>query len=112
MFLDSKLDFKKNIPYKINKVSKTKELLRRLQILLPKLPLITIYKSFIWPHLDYEDIIYDKAYKVSFHQSLEFIQYLTAVVITGSTRETSREKIYPKLGFESCGGRRWYKKLL
>ena len=86
MFLDSKLDFKKNITNMINKASNTKGLLSRLQKLLPRLSLITIYKYFIWSHLDYEDIIYSKAYNVSFHQSLEFIQYLAAIVIIGSTR--------------------------
>ena len=59
MSLDSKLDFKEHMQNVLNKVSKTVGLLCKLQNILPILPLITIYKSFIRPHLDYGDIIYD-----------------------------------------------------
>ena len=31
-----------------------------------KIDKITIFKSFIKPHLDYGDIIYDRAYKIHF----------------------------------------------
>ena len=51
MFLNSKLDFKEHIQNVLNKVSKTIGLLRKLQKVLPGPPLITIYKSFIRPHL-------------------------------------------------------------
>ena len=86
MFLDSKLDFKEHINNVLNKVSKTIGLLRNLQKLLPR-PLITTYKSFIKPHLDYGD---DQAYNVSFHLKLELIQYKVALAITGATRWKSR----------------------
>ena len=58
------------------------------------MPLLTIYKSFIRPHLDYGDIIYDQAYTALFHQKIESVQYNSALVITGAIRETSKEKIY------------------
>ena len=51
MFLDSKLDFKEHIQNVFNKVSETIGLLRKLQKILPRPPLITIYKSFIRSHL-------------------------------------------------------------
>ena len=51
MFLNSKLDFKEHIQNVLNKVSKTIGLLRKLQKVLPRPPLITIYKFFIRPHL-------------------------------------------------------------
>ena len=74
MFLDSKLDFKEHRQNVLNKVSKTIGLLPKLQIILPRPPLITIYyKSFIRSHLDYGDIIYDQAYNVSFHQKPESV---------------------------------------
>ena len=72
MILDPKLDFKEHIQNVLSKVSKTIGLLRKLQKILPRPPLITIYKSFIRSHLDYGDIIYDQAYNVSFHQKIEF----------------------------------------
>ena len=43
-------------------------LLRELQNLLLRKSLITVYKSFIRPNLDYLDIIYDQAYNASFHR--------------------------------------------
>ena len=66
MVLDTKLDFSLHLKNVQNKVNKTK-LLRKLQDTLPSTSLITIFKSFIRPHLDYGDIIYDRAYNTSFH---------------------------------------------
>ena len=111
IFLDSKLDFKEPIQNVRNKVSKTIGLIRKFQKILPRPPLITIYKSFIRSPLDYENIIYDQAYNVSFHQKIEFSQYNTALAITGAVRGISREKFYHELGFESLVSRRWYRKL-
>ena len=111
MFLNSKLDFKEHIQNVLDKVNKTTGLLRKLPKILPRPPLITIYKSFSRPHLDYEDNIYDQAYNVSFHQIIESTQYNAALAITGDIRVTSREKLYDELGFESLVSRRWYRKL-
>ena len=111
MFLDTKLDFQEHLKSIFNKVNKTIGLLRNLRNTLPRLHLPTIYKSFIRPHLDYGDIIYDQAYNVSFHQKLEAIQYNSALAITGAIRGTSTEKLYNKLGLETFEKRRWYRKL-
>ena len=111
MFLDSKLDFKEHAQNVLNKVSKTIGLLRKLQKILPRLPLITIYKSFISSDLGYRNIIYDQAYNIAFYQKIESIQYNAALVITGAISGTSREKLYYELGFESLVSRRWYRKL-
>ena len=110
MLLDTKLDFQGHLKSIFNKVNKTIGLLRKLHNTLPRLPLLTIYKSFIRPHLDYGDIIYDQAY-VSFHQKLESIQYNSALAITGAIRGTSTEKLYNELGLETLEKRRWYRKL-
>ena len=72
--------------------------------------MLTVFKSFIRPHLDYGDIIYDQAY-ISFHQKLESIQYNSALAITGAIRGTSTEKLYNELGLETLEKRRWYRKL-
>ena len=111
MFLDTKLDFQRHLKSVINKVNKTIVLLRKLHNTLPRLPLLTIYKSFIRPHLDYGDIIYDQAYNVLFHQKLESIQYNSALAIAGTIRGTSTEKLYNELGLETLKKRRWYRKL-
>ena len=59
MILDTKLDFSLHLRNVQKKVNKTIGLLRKLQDALPRVSLITIFKSFIRPHLDYGDIIYD-----------------------------------------------------
>ena len=76
-------------------------LLRKLNNALPRLPLLTIYKSFIRSHLDYGDIIYGQAYAASFHRKIESVQYNSALAITGAIRGTSKEKLYHELGLES-----------
>ena len=65
----------------LNKVNKTAELLRKLHNILPRPVLLTIYKSFIRPHLDYGGIIYEQAYNTSFHQKLELLQYNACLAI-------------------------------
>ena len=95
----------------MSKVDKTIGLLRKLQAVLPPPSLVTIYKAFIGPHLDYGDIIYVQAHKESFHQKLKSIQYNAALAITGAIRGTSREKLYQELGLGSLQKRRWYRKL-
>ena len=59
----------------LNKVNQIIGLLRKLQSTLPRPSLLTIYRSFIRPHLDYGDIVYDQAYNASFQQKVESIQY-------------------------------------
>ena len=61
MVLDTKLDFSLHLKNVQNKVNKTIGLLCKLQDTLSGTSLITIFKSFIRPHLDYGDIIYDRA---------------------------------------------------
>ena len=60
MILDSKLNFDYHISEKISKANKGIGLIKRLRVNISRKHLITIYKSFIQPHLDYGDIIYDK----------------------------------------------------
>ena len=106
MFLDTKLDFQDHLKRIFSKVNKTIGLLRKLHHILPRSPLLTIYKSFIRPHLDYGDIIYDQAYNTSFHQTLDSIQYNTTLAITGTIRGISKEKLYDELGLKTLEKRR------
>ena len=62
MLFDVKLAFQGHVKNIYSKVNKTIGLLHKLHNTLPRLSLLTIYKSFIRPHLDYGDIIYDRAY--------------------------------------------------
>ena len=109
LILDCKLNFQEHLQNILNEVNKTIGLLRKLQNILPREPLLTIYKSFVRPHLG--DVIYDQHYNNSFHQKLESIQYNAAPAITGAIRGSSREKLYQELGLESLKQRQWFRKL-
>ena len=111
VILDSKLIFDEHLKMISLKISKTLGLLRKLHNLLPRSALITIYKAFVRPYLDYGDILYDQAYNMSFHHKLESIQYNACLAITGAIRGTSKEKLYQELGLESLQLRCWHRKL-
>ena len=100
IILDSKLTFENHLNMVTIKINKTIGLLRKLQNLLPRTALITIYKAFVRPSLDYGDILYNQAFNLSFQQKLESIQYTACLAITGAIRDTPREKIYQELGLE------------
>ena len=70
LILDNRLSFEEYLTAMRAKVSRTIALLRKLQHVLSRHALITIYKSFIRPYLNYGDIHYDKAFNESFHQNL------------------------------------------
>ena len=100
MILDSKVSYENRLQSVFSGVNKTIGLLRKFQPTLPIKSLVTIYKSFIRPHLDCGDVIYDRASKESFHQSLESLQYCTAIAITRTIRRASSEKLLQDLDLE------------
>ena len=55
--------------------------------------MLTVCKFFLRPHLDYGDVIYDRAFNESFQNKLEFFQCNAALVITGAIRGSSREAL-------------------
>ena len=111
MHLDKKLDFEEHLSKIETKVNKSVGIIRKLQNVLPRSALLTVYKSFVRPLLDYGDIIYDKVFNESFHEKLESLQYNAALAITGATKGSSTEKLYEELGLESLKSRRWYRKM-
>ena len=111
LYLDNKLSFEQHLEEKIAKVNKIIGLISRLRSLLPRHSLLTIYKAFARPHLDYGDIIYDNPGNISLAHRLETIQYNAALAITGCIRGSSREKLYAELGLESLSDRRYCRKL-
>ena len=74
IILSAKLTFENHINMVPTKINKTIGLLHKLQNLLPRTAVITIYKACVKPHLDYGDILYDQAVNLSFQQKLEPIQ--------------------------------------
>ena len=110
--LDCKLDFDIHIEQRIKKCNKIIGLNRKLSISLPRKALVTIYKSFVTPHLDYGDVLYDKPDNQNFENKLEKIQYKACLAITGAIQGTSRQTLYDELGLISLCKRRWYNKLI
>ena len=49
-------------------------IIKKLSNVLPRKSLIAIYKSFVRPHLDYGDLIYDHPNNESFCQQIESVQ--------------------------------------
>ena len=59
--------------------------------------LLTIYKFFLRPHLNYGDVIYNFVFKESFKNKWGFVQDNAALAITRAIGGSSREKIYQEL---------------
>ena len=72
-----------------------------LQPIVSRAALLTIYKPFLRPHLDYVDIIYYRAFNKSFQNKLKSVQYNAALAITGAIRGSTMGKLYQDLGLES-----------
>ena len=82
-----------------------------LQSFLPRTSLLTIYKSFIRPHLDKDDVVSDEPSNDAFSNQWETVQYNAALAITGAIKKTSREELYQELGLEYLQQRRWMRRL-
>ena len=98
LYLDEKLNFHDHINAKILKANKGIGIIKRLSNTLPRNSLLTICKSFIRPHLDYCDIIYDQPNNESFCIKIEHIQHNAALALTGAIKGTSQTKLYKELG--------------
>ena len=109
--LDPKLSFDEHIQCILIKTRKIIGLIRKLQPIIPTAALLAIYKSFLRPHLDYGDVIYDCVFNESSQNKLQSVQYNAALAITGAIRGYSREQLYVELGLQSLKSRRWYQKL-
>ena len=59
MRLDPKLSYENHLWSVFSRVNKAIGILKKFQSTLPRKSLVTIFKSFTKPHLDYGDVIYD-----------------------------------------------------
>ena len=75
LILDEKLTFDDHITT-ANKLTGT---LRKLYHYMPRDSLVTIYKSFIRPHLDYADVIFNRPSNAAFSNQIESAQYNAAL---------------------------------
>ena len=62
IILDSKLAFEEHYKTVLSKTNRTIGLLRKLQNLMPREALLTIYKAFARCHLDYNDVLFGQAF--------------------------------------------------
>ena len=84
----------------MKKAMKRIGLLRKLQSILLRTSLLTIYKSFTRSHLDYGDVVYDQPSNDAFSNKLGTFQYNATLTITGAMKGTSCEKSYQDLRLE------------
>ena len=63
------------------------------------------------PHLDYVDVIFDKAYNNSFQLRLESLQYKASLAVTGAIKVSPTEKLYQELWLKSFQNRQLFRKL-
>lgn len=67
--------------------------------------LFTMYKSFIMPHFDYSDVIWDKCTNKQ-AEDLESLQLDAIRTIIGSVRGTSHHKLYAESGLTTLKEKR------
>ena len=111
ILLDEKRNFKQHIDSSV---------IKKLRYNLPRKSLVTIYKAFLRPLIDYGDVIYGQPQNESFCEKIESVQYKATLAITGAMQGTSHNKINQELGLESLKSwnasllksRRWYKCLV
>ena len=111
LILDEKLTFNDHITSKLTTANKLTSTLRKLYHYMPRDSLVTIYKSFIRPHLDYADVIFDKPSNATFSNRIESSQHNAALPITGTVMGISKGKLYQELGFETMKETRWFRRL-
>ena len=88
MYLDKSLNFSYHIKENIFKTMKRIGIIRKLNKEILQNSVITIYKSFVRPHLGYGDIIYDQQNKKNLNHKIERIQYNATLAITGAIKRT------------------------
>ena len=71
-----------------------------MNLTLPCSSLLIIYKSFIRPHLDYGDKVYNQPNNSSLSEKIEYLRYNAALAITDAIKGSSKEKLYQQLGLE------------
>ena len=66
LLLDEKLNFKQHVDSAVLKMNKGISVIKKLRYSLPRKSLLTIYKAFLQPLVDYGDTIYDLSQNESF----------------------------------------------
>ncbi|WP_419611672.1 reverse transcriptase domain-containing protein [Thiolapillus sp.] len=94
-----------------NKTNMLISCLRSYKYKISRMALETMYKSFIMPHFDYADIIWDNCTETQSNM-LENLHLEAIRIIIGGVRGTSHQKLYEESGFCTLKERRRRHKLL
>jgi hypothetical protein len=108
--ISNNMQWNAHIDKAITKASKRLFHLRRLQYVLPRSALITIYLTMIRPILEYGDVIYDNL-PIYLSQKLENVQRRAALICTGAYRHTEHTTLLRELGWDLLSTRRYYRRL-
>ena len=111
LMFDPKLNFDIHLKGKFSIINNGIALLRKLRHSIPRKPLLLIYKTFLRPHLDYCDVIYDKPHNEKSTDAVESFQYNVALAITRAFKGMPKEKLYNEHGLEYLKDRRWMQRL-
>ena len=111
IILDEKLSFREHILEAIEKAKKGLSLMKFLSNVVNRKTLVLTYTMHVRPHLEYGDIIFHDCARYLMDM-LESVQYQAGLIATGCWQNTSREKLYKELGWESLSERRNFRRLL
>ena len=75
LVFDPKLNFDMHLKWKFSILNNGIALLRKLRHSIPRKLLLSIYKTFLRPHLDYSDVIYNKPHNEKFTDPVESEYY-------------------------------------
>ena len=106
------LKFKEHINQIIKKVNKTLSPVYPLAKFLPRTILNQIYTTYVRPHFDYCDIIYDGHITANDKLRLERLQNRAARLVTGTLLRTPTDKLTNDLGWNSLETRRKINKIV
>lgn len=109
--IQSNLKWDSHINAIASKVTMLLSCLNSFKYRLGRKALETMYKSFILPHFDYADIIWDSC-SDTLANKLEELHLHALRIITGLVRGTSHDKLYEESGFNSLKERRRRHKLI
>ena len=94
LVFDPKLNFDMHLKGKFSIINNVIAFLGKLRHSIPRKPLLSIYKTFLRPRLDYCDVMYDKPHNRKFTDTIESFQYNAALAVTRAVKGTYKEKLY------------------
>ena len=105
IILDSKLTWNKHVDHMIKKANKALAPINLLKFQLPSRCLLTYYKAFIRPILEYASSVWGGC-SINSTNRLEHVQYTAMLSISGAVKSTSRQNLQLFLGLPSLEDRR------